>query len=55
VHFPDLGAETVTDLAVIVPFFDEPVTVRHLPTLTDDRVTLTVWENDVVAVQLTVV
>jgi hypothetical protein len=55
VHFPDLAAEMVTDLAVIVPFFDFPVTVRHSPTLTEDRVVLTASENEVVAVQLTVV
>jgi hypothetical protein len=45
----------VTDLAVIVPFLDEPVTVRHSPTLTEDRAVVTVWENEVEAVHFTVV
>jgi hypothetical protein len=55
VHFPELEVEMVTDVAVIVPFLDFPVMVRHSPTLTEDKVVVTVWENDVEDVQFTVV
>jgi hypothetical protein len=42
VHFPELAAEMVTDVAVIVPFLDFPVTVRHSPTVTEDKAVATV-------------
>jgi hypothetical protein len=45
----------LTDFAVMVPFLDVPVTVRQSPTATEESEVVTVWENEVEAVQSTVV
>jgi hypothetical protein len=50
----DVGWLTVTDLAVMVPFESDPVTVTHSPAVTAEAVTVAVWVNAVDEVQLTV-
>lgn len=51
---PPTAAATLTDRAVMTPLAELPVTVTQVPTVTAAVVTVTVRENVVVDVQLTV-
>jgi hypothetical protein len=51
----DEGDEMLTEVAVIFPLLDVPVTVTQSPTATADSAVVTVCVNVVDAVQFTVV